>query len=132
LFHQPGEVFDNPFGDHMDGVADAGFTQSLGSSIMGAAHGLGLVDAEDWWIAEVGKAIEQLLRKIDPPPLDADVCQWLDDPDEALMTWLSPEEAEFFDAARTLGCSSPKALAHVLVYWRRRALGYAAPDWEGA
>lgn len=118
--YEPRQVFDNPFGDYLDGVEDAGIVQVVGSSIMGFAQGLGVPGEYEWWMAEMEKGWEQILKDLD----------LLDDDPES--EYLDDAEREFVDAAHQLGDAAPKALTSIAVYWRRRALGYAAPDWEGA
>lgn len=112
--HEPTQVFDNPFGDYMDGVADAGIVQVVGSTIMGFARGLGIEGDYGWWLKDMEKAFEQIL----------------DEPPE--REFLDSDERTFMEAALQLGDAAPKALAEVTLYWRRRALGEAAPDWMGA
>lgn len=130
--HQPTHIFDNPFGDHMDGVEDAAITQTIGSTLMGMAHGLGASPAEDWWIRELGQAIERALGGVEEIEEIADPVDYDRDPDVPSDGWLDAREDAFFEDACTLGRASPKALAHVCVHWRRRAMGYAAPDWGSA
>lgn len=115
--HNPVQVFDNPFGDYLDGVDDAAIAQVVGSGIMGAAHGLGIPGDYGWWLKEMEKAFEQMVDEIDRPPEHG---------------FLDAAERDFMEAALQLVDVSPNAVAHLAVYWRRRALGVAAPDWEGA
>jgi len=113
---EPTQIFKNPFGDHMDGVADAGLVQSIGSGIMGLAHGLGIEGDYGPWMAEMDRALDQIF---------GEVSEYEDD--EVL-----PDEGDFLRTAMQLAENSPSAVAHLTLYWRRRAMGYAAPDWEGA
>jgi hypothetical protein len=113
--HQPVQVFDNPFGDHLDGVDDAAIAQVVGSTIMGFANGLGIPGNYGWWIEEMEKAFDQMMAEIDNPPEH----DFLDD-----------AERDFMGAAMKLGNFSTGALAHLAVHWRRLALGVAGADLE--
>lgn len=119
-------VFDNPFGDHLDGVADAGLTQAIGSAIMSFRESFE-GNAPAWWFSDLGAAIDQMMGT----SLSVEIGESFDD-DDGERSWLDADEAEFFESAVQLGKTAPTALAEVLLYWRRRAKGYAAPDWMGA
>jgi hypothetical protein len=126
--HEPELIYENPFGDMLDGVEDAHLTQAVGSFLFGMANGLGLVEDDAWWIQEMGKGLEALAESLGLEPSSED------DVVHALMGDMLSEEAEtaFMDAARKLGNTSPTALVHLANYWRRRAIGMSAPDWMGA
>lgn len=117
LNDEPRQVFDNPFGDHLDGVADAAIVQTVGSVIMGFARGMGVEGDYGWWLKEMEQAFEQMLDELDEPEV---------------REFLDGDEQLFMDSMQLLGGVAPKAAAEVALYWRRRALGVAAPDWEGA
>lgn len=99
---------------------DAGITQVIGASMMGLLHGAGLNDYPSWWLEEMGRGLEEMFGNLDD--------YMRGDADDGL---LDDAEREFMEAAHTLAANAPNALAQVALHWRRRALGVAAPDWEG-
>lgn len=120
--HRPASLLDNPFGDYLDGVEDAGITQTIGGVIAGLAHGMGIEGDYDWWLSEMWASFEQLANQL---VAEGDGFATEDD------GLLNDDEREFMEVARRLGAASPEALGHVALYYRRRADGIVGPELQG-
>jgi len=99
---QAESIFENPFGDAMDGVDDSVFTQALGGFLAGIGVQAGIRDPDLSRVME--EAVSDLGR---------------------LGTRVGrPEEhVEFLALAEQLGRMSPASLAELALYYRRRADG---------
>lgn len=117
--HHPTNLLHNPFGDYLDGVEDAGITQTLGATVFGVAHGLGIDGDYDMWFQEMWESFETMLEQI---------LEEVETDDDGL---LNADERNFMETARRLGSASPEALGHVALYWRRRAKGIDGPELQG-
>lgn len=98
----PSRIFDNPFGDHMDGVADSLLTTSVGGFFAGIAASLDVEDPE--LLRVMQENVEGVLK------LGAQV-------------ELSEDDREFLDVAKKLGRVTPDGLAELTLYWKQRAAG---------
>lgn len=101
---KPEAVFDNPFGDHMDGVADAVLTQALGGFFAGIGSGIGIDDPD------LARVMEEAVRDLGNLGMQVGI-------------GLDPEQAQFLELAKRLGRLSPDALAELTLYYRMRACG---------